>query len=226
MVSIIQFALVAVLLYSLPLWKRARPSVENNEKTTHEAIPLPQLIGLPGAKQVLVVFFCYCALEATVGLWGSSYLVVIRGIPEVTAARWISLYYIGITFGRFLSGFLAMKLRHKQIVQLGQLIIVAGIAIILLPIQELLLMAGFFLIGLGCAPIFPSLMHETPINFGSKYSQSMIGVQMASAYIGSTFMPPLFGVIGARVSYHLLPYYVGLLLLLMIFMVISLYKKI
>jgi len=224
-ISIIQFALVAVLLFSLPLWKKAQSPASNSEQTHQQILSVRQLIGLPGAKQVLLAFFCYCAIEHTVGLWGSSYLVTIHGIPAETAASWISLYYIGITFGRFLSGFLAIKLRHKQMVQLGQLLIGTGVVVLLLPIQDNFLLTGLFLIGIGCAPIYPSLLHETPNNFGSQYSQSVMGVQMACAYVGTTFMPPLFGVLGAKMSYELFPLFIGLLLVIMIFMVIFLYKK-
>ena len=224
-ISIIQFALVAVLLFSLPLWKKAQSPAGNSEQTHQQILSVRQLIGLPGAKQVLLAFFCYCAIEHTVGLWGSSYLVTIHGIPAETAASWISLYYIGITFGRFLSGFLAIKLRHKQMVQLGQLLIGTGVVVLLLPIQDNFLLTGLFLIGIGCAPIYPSLLHETPNNFGSQYSQSVMGVQMACAYVGTTFMPPLFGVLGAKMSYELFPLFIGLLLVIMIFMVIFLYKK-
>ncbi|MBE6907369.1 MAG: MFS transporter [Ruminococcaceae bacterium] len=224
-ISILQFALVVVLLFSLPLWKKVQSPVSESEETEQQVLSMRQLIGLPGAKQVLFTFFCYCGIEHTVGLWGSSYLVTIRGIPAVTAASWISLYFFGITFGRFLSGFLAIKLRHKQMVQLGQLLIGAGIIVLLLPIQGYFVLAGLFLIGFGLAPIYPSLIHETPINFGSRYSQSMIGLQMACAYVGTTFMPPLFGLLGSKVSYGLFPAFLGVLLLLMIFMVIQLYKK-
>lgn len=224
-ISFIQFALVVVLLFSLPLWKKAIPAKSQSKEIHQQVLPITQLIRLPGAKQVLIAFFCYCAIETTVGLWGTSYLVTIRGIPAVTAASWISLFYFGITSGRLLSGFLAMKLRHKQMVQLGQLLIAAGIIVLLLPIPAQFLLLGFFLIGIGCAPIYPSLLHETPNNFGSQYSQSVMGVQMACAYVGTTFMPPLFGFLGARMGYGLFPFFVGGLLLTMIFMVIFLYKK-
>ncbi len=223
-VSILQFALVAMLLFSLPLWKKAQPTSGENE-ANQKGPSIRQLIALPGAKQVLFAVFCYCGIEHTVGLWGSSYLVTVRGIEAATAASWISLFYIGITFGRFLSGFLAIKLRHKQMVQLGQILIAVGIVVLLLPIQGYFALAGLFLIGLGLAPIYPSLLHETPINFGSQNSQAMIGLQMACAYVGTTFMPPLFGLLGANISYGLFPVFLGVLLLIMVFMVSQLYKK-
>jgi len=224
-ISILQFMLVVALLFSLPLWKKVQSPASKNEETEQQVLSIRQLIGLPGAKQVLLTFFCYCGIEHTVGLWGSSYLVTIRGIPAATAASWISLYFIGITFGRFLSGFLAIKLRHKQMVQFGQILIGVGILVLFLPIQGYFVLGGLFLTGLGLAPIYPSLIHGTPINFGSQYSQSMIGLQMACAYVGTTFMPPLFGLLGANISYGLFPVFLGVLLMLMIFMVIQLYKK-
>lgn len=225
-ISILQFALVVVLLFSLPLWKKTQSPIRKSDETGQQALSKRQLVDLPGAKQVLLAFFCYCGIEHTVGLWGSSYLVTIRGIPAATAASWISLYFVGITFGRFLSGFLAIKLRHKQMVQFGQILIGAGIVVLFLPIQGYFVLTGLFLIGLGLAPIYPSLIHETPINFGSEYSQSMIGLQMACAYVGTTCMPPLFGLLGANISYGLFPVFLGALLLFMVLMVSQLYKKV
>lgn len=224
-ISFMQFALVLVLLMALPLWKKARGASDNREKSAPKALGIVQLTRLPGAKPILVAFFCYCSLETSVGLWGSSYLVAIRNITAETAARWISLYFLGITLGRFLSGFLAIKLAHKQMVRLGQLLIGFGVVLLLLPFSGLPLIAGLFLIGLGCAPIYPSLLHETPDNFGSEYSQSIMGMQMACAYAGTTFMPPLFGILAARISYGIFPLYLSALLVLMVFMVKLLYNK-
>ncbi len=224
-ISILQFVLVAVLLFSLPLWKKAQSPANESEETGRPSLTMKQLIGLPGAKQVLLAFFSYCGIESTVSLWGSSYLVTICGISAATSARWVSLYFIGITFGRFLSGFLSIKLLHKQMIQLGQILIGAGILVLFLPLQGYFALIGLFLIGIGLAPIYPSLIHETPINFGSQYSQSMIGLQMACAYVGTTLIPPLFGLLGVNMSYGLLPVFLGVLLLLMIFMVIQLYKQ-
>ena len=224
-VSMIQFSLVAILLMSIPLWKKVQSQENKSEKTDQQVLTIQELIRLPGAMQALMTFFAYCAIEATVGLWGSTYLVTIRGIDAVTAARWISFYFFGITLGRFLSGFLAMKLHHKQMVQLGLLLIGVGIAVLFLPVRGAFILAGLFLIGLGLAPIFPSLIHESPINFGIQYSQSMIGAQIGFANLGVTFMPPLFGLLGAKMSYGLLPVFLGFFLLFMVFMVMQLYQK-
>lgn len=225
-ISFIQFALVFVLFITLPLWKKGHGATDDKEKNTQKTLGIVQLAKLPGAKPTLVAFFCYCALESTVGLWGSSYLVVIRNISAETAARWLSLYYFGITLGRLLSGFLSIKLTHKQMVVLGQLIIGVGVLVLLLPLSGTPLVAGLFLIGLGCAPIYPSLLHETPENFGSEHSQSIMGIQMACAYVGTTLMPPLFGWLATSISYSLFPSYVGALLILMIVMVNLLYRKV
>jgi fucose permease len=204
---------------------------DNKEQTQetikeHKVLSVKELLQLPGAKQVLIAFFCYCAIEATTGLWGSSYMVTQRGITTETAARWTSLFYFGITFGRFLSGFITMKLNHKQMIRLGESIILLGVIALLLPFGNLILCAGFILIGLGCAPIYPSLLHETPVNFGAEYSQSIMGIQMACAYVGSTFIPPFFGLIASKISYSIMPFFTGGLLILMIVMIELLNKSI
>ncbi len=224
LISILQFVLVAVLLASLPLWKKARVAAGNDGKPTKNRLSTRQLAALPGAKQALLACFFYCATELTVGLWGSTYLVTIRGLAVETAASWVSLYYIGITFGRFLSGFLAIKLRHKQMVQLGQAVVGCGIVVLLLPVGGYLLLAGLFLIGLGLAPIYPSLLHETPLTFGSEHSQAMMGLQMACAYVGNSFVPPLFGLLAAQFGYGLLPVFMAILLLGMVLAVVRLYQ--
>ena len=225
-IGILQFALVAVLLLALPLWEKIPSATVENVDTKPATVPMRRLIRLSGTRQVLLAFFCYCGIEHTVGLWGSSYLVTVCEIAAETAAGWISLYFIGITFGRLLSGFFAIKLQHRQMIRLGLILIGVALVILLLPIQGVFVLFGLFLLGLGLAPIFPSLIHETPINFGSEYSGAMIGLQMACAYLGMTCMPPLFGRFGAKMSYALFPVFLGALFLLMIFMIIQLYKRI
>ena len=154
-----------------------------------------------------------------------SYLVMNRGISAETAAKWISLFYLGITFGRFLNGFLAMKLSDKTMIRIGQGIIAIGILSLFLPFKDIGLCISFILIGLGCAPIYPCIIHSTPENFGKNLSQVIIGVQMASAYMGSTFMPPLFGLIAEHITVKLFPFYLIALVIIM-FITVELLNKV
>lgn len=234
-VAIIQFILVAILFISLPLWKKGSrlnsveaENIEGIEKVIpeHKVISKKDLLGLPGAKQVLIAFFCYCSIEATTGLWGSSYAVMTHGIQADTAARWASLFFFGITFGRFLSGFVTLKLNNRQMVRLGEVFITVGIILIMLPAGQVTSLLGFILTGVGCAPIYPSLLHETPENFGAEYSQSIMGVQMACAYVGSTFIPPIFGAVASKLGYSIMPYFTGFLLILMFVMTEMLNKRV
>jgi fucose permease len=214
----IQTGLVVVLIASLPLWMRASNGQKAAE-TSGKVFSIKELLKVKGARQALTAFFCYCAVESTAGLWGSSFLVLLRGICPETAASWVSLYYFGITLGRFISGFLTMRINNRNLIRIGLVLIVTGILLVMTPSIDFILMCGFFMIGLGCAPIFPSLIHDTPENFGSDMSQSMIGLQMACAYVGTTLMPPLFGLIGQYISMGLLPVYLMIIAIVMIAMV-------
>ena len=224
-IGLIQVIFIAVLLLTLKSWKKVHTSSIDLKQEPSASLTMKQLMYLPGVKQSLIVFFSYCAIEATVGLWGASYLVVARGIAEETAALWISLYFLGITCGRFMAGFLTIKLSHKWMIGLGTSLIAVGVVIILLPVAGYSLLLALFLIGLGCAPIFPSLIHETPHNFGSTHSQSIVGLQMASAYIGAMFMPPLFGLIAAGINFRWFPIYISAFLILMAITTRLLYQK-
>ena len=212
-IGIIQLALTALLLLSLPLWKSA--ANDTNETGGGRALKLREVVALPGAKAVMLCFFCYCATEQTVGLWASSYLVTARGVDAVTAAQYGSLFFLGITVGRAVSGFLTLRLSDKQMVRLGQSLIALGVALLLLPLGNPIALAGLIIVGLGCAPVYPSLIHATPAHFGAERSQAIIGVQMASAYVGTSLMPPLFGLLAARVNVRLLPVYLLVLLAVM-----------
>ena len=172
---------------------------------------------LPGAKGVMTGFFCYCSVEATAGLWASSYMVN-RGISAETAAKWAALFYLGITLGRFICGFVTAKINDKNMIRIGQFLIAAGIVLLFLPFHNNLAFAGLILTGLGCAPIYPSLIHSTPDTFGADVSQSVIGVQMASAYVGTTFMPPLFGLLAGALGIRFYPAYLVIFLALMVVM--------
>ena len=218
-IAIIQIVLTAVLLCSLPLWK-GRPQVQDTSGSAVEAktLSVKEVLQLRGVKKVLICFFCYCALEQTTGLWASSYLTLYKGVPAEMAASFASMFFIGITAGRALNGFLAMKLNDVQMVRMGQGLIACGIIVMLLPLGAAVSLAGFVLIGLGCAPVYPCLIHATPTYFGADKSQAVIGIQMACAYVGTSLMPPLFGLIAAHITVSLLPVYLLALLALMILM--------
>jgi fucose permease len=221
-IGIIQFCLVLVLFLSLPLWKN-KPA-ENT--TQHNSIKFTKLFTIAGVREVIITFFCYCTIETVTGLWGASFLVIEKKIPPEIAAQWIALYYIGITFGRFISGFVTMKLNNRQMIRLGQIIIGCGIMVLVLPFGKNTLLPGLFMIGLGCAPIFPCLIHETPKNFGEEYSQAIMGIQVGSAYIGITLMPLLFGRIASYMSFKIFPIFIGIILIIKIIIVEILNKKI
>jgi fucose permease len=225
-IGLIQCCLVAVLFITISLWGKNKSQNSDEKNEPSKGIKLKELIHTAGVKQILVAFFCYCSLESTAGLWGSSFLVMERNISPEIAAQWISLYYIGITAGRFVSGFLTMKLNNRQMVRLGQVLIACGIIALIVPAGKILLLPGFFIIGLGCAPIYPSLLHETPKNFGSEKSQAIMGIQMASAYIGTTFMPPLFGKAVTYFSFKFFPIFIGGILILNVIMVELLNRRV
>lgn len=217
-IGIIQIILVICLVISLPLWK-AKQEVSATEAREVKSLSLKDTIKLPGAKAILTAFFCYCALEATAGLWASSYLVLHKGINAETAAKWASLFYLGITIGRFISGFVTDKLSNKNMVRIGQCIAGLGTLILLIPMGDVITLVGLILVGLGCAPIYPSLLHETPNNFGADKSQSIMGMQMACAYVGATFMSPVFGFIAEHINIRLYPLYLMFFVVLMFVMV-------
>ena len=221
-IGILQLALTAVLMFSLPRWKKTGAV---DESKPAKSLSIPQILKIPGTKEVMIAFFCYCALESTAGLWASSFLVMEHGISEETAAALATLFYTGITVGRFASGFVTYKLNDKNMIRLGETIIAFGVLAMLLPFGEKSAMAGIVLLGLGCAPIYPCTIHSTPAHFGKDKSQAIIGVQMACAYFGSLFMPPLFGVLANNISAGILPYYVGILTLTM-FLVMEKLNKI
>ena len=217
-IAVLQIILTGILVFSLPLWKGRSAGGETDSAAEGKALSLGEIIRIPGAREIMLCFFCYCALEQTSGLWASSYLTLFKSIPAETAARFAGLFYIGITVGRALSGFLTMKLNDVQMIRLGQGIIAAGILTLFLPGPAFLSLAGLILIGLGCAPVYPCIIHSTPAHFGADKSQAVIGVQMASAYIGTCIMPPIFGLIANHISVGLFPLYLLLILILMFIM--------
>ena len=228
-IGVLQIVLTAILVFSLPLWKERKTSESpgnTNENTTLEKpLTLPQIIKILGAKEVMLCFFCYCAIEQTAGLWASSYLTLFKGVSAETAARFAGMFFIGITVGRAINGFIAMKLQDSQMIRLGQSIIAIGVIVMLLPGPHIISLAGLILIGLGCAPVYPCIIHSTPAHFGAGRSQALIGVQMASAYVGTCLMPPIFGLIANHISIALFPVYIMALLILMVIMHELLSKK-
>lgn len=216
-ISLIQIALTSVLFLTLPLWKEKKTDNKTKEEG-YKNYSLKEVIALPGAMSIMIAFFSYCALEATTGLWAASYLVLNRGIAAEIAAKWAASFYFGITIGRFISGFITFKMNNKNMVRLGQGIIILGLLLLILPFSNYTVFIGLILIGLGCAPIYPSLIHSTPTNFGKNVSHSIIGVQMASAYLGTTLMPPLFGFLQEHFDIRLYPIYLIILAFLMILM--------
>ena len=227
-IAILQIALTAILFLSLPLWEKKQEltSASSLVEGNNRPLSLREIIRIPGAKEVMVTFFCYCALEQTTGLWASSYLVLRRGLSADTAAGFASLFFVGITLGRALSGFLTLKFNDTQMIRLGQGFTASGILFLFLPFGNGSALIGLGLIGLGCAPVYPSIIHATPKHFGAEKSQAMIGVQMAAAYVGTCLMPPVFGLIANHISVGLLPLYLLLILALMVFMHEKMLKKI
>lgn len=204
-ISFLQMALTLILLLSLPLWKKQELPLSGGETVRPQTPQWGKLLKRPGVKAALTAFFFYSALELTTGLWGSSYMVAVRGISAETAAKWISLFYLGITAGRFFSGFLTLRFSDDAMVRLGEGTAIVGIILMLLPLHNLFLCLGLILTGLGCAPIYPSLLHATPQRFGKSLSQSLMGTQMAISYLGSTTMPPVSGFLSEKISMGLYP---------------------
>lgn len=204
-ISFLQMALTLILLLSLPLWKKQEQPLSGGETVRPQTPQWGKLLKRPGVKAALTAFFFYSALELTTGLWGSSYMVAVRGISPETAAKWISLFYLGITAGRFFSGILTLRFSDDAMVRLGEGTAIVGIILLLLPLHNLFLCVGLILTGLGCAPIYPSLLHATPQRFGKSLSQSLMGTQMAISYLGSTTMPPVSGFLSEKISMGLYP---------------------
>lgn len=218
--GIFQIVLVTVLIAAIPLWDKVKAR-KNDIVETDKNLPLFAALKIKGVKLALLVFLFYCGIEANAILWGGSYLYKTKGLDPPFAASWVSLFLTCITVGRFLTGLFTFKMSNNIMIYIGILIILAGVILMIFPLSLPFALTGFLMVGFGCAPIFPCMLHETPVRFGNKASQSIMGFQMASAYIGTTFLPPLFGFMASFTSMALMPVY---LLMFSIFLLISFVK--
>ena len=217
-IAVMQVVLTIILFASLPLWKERKDEVQADSGHKRKPLSLREIFRIPGAREILVAFFCYSAVEQTCGLWASSFLNLSKGISAEQAASFGAMFFIGITVGRAINGFFAMRMHDESMIRMGQVLILLGIVTVMLPAGDAVALAGLILIGLGCAPIYPCIIHSTPTHFGKDKSQAIIGVQMAAAYIGTMLMPPLFGILANHLSISLLPIYLLVLLAIMAFM--------
>jgi fucose permease len=217
-VAVIQIVLTVILFITMPLWKKVHSTNEANNEVSTKPLGIAGALKIKGVSFVLLSFFAYCGLEATTILWSSSYLVQHRGVDAVTAASFGALFLIGITIGRFFSGLIADRMGDRRMIRIGGSIVLTGVILVLIPFNTgLPALIGLIAMGLGCAPIYPAIIHSTPANFGKENSQAIVGIQMASAYTGSTFMPPLFGVI-LNFDIGIFPFFLLFFAVLMILM--------
>jgi len=219
-VASMQFLLVIILLVTLPIWRRqagqqsAGSSAGEAKGSLSDTEAKPKLAH--GVKYALASFLFYCGIETTVGLWGSSYLVNVRGLPADDAAFWVSVYFGGITIGRFITGFVTFRASNRLLIRTGQATALAGTLLLLLPLPTGFALAGLLITGLGLAPIFPSMLHETPNRFGQAHAGRIMGYQMAVAYTGSTLVPPLLGLLAGFMTVGIFPLYLVILALAML----------
>ena len=214
-IGLVQLGIALLLLCTLPVWKiHSRTEEAGGEKV----LGLRGALRIRGVPLLLIGFFAYCAAEATAMNWASTYFAEVKGVADEQAAQFASLFYIGITASRFLCGFLSDKLGDRKMILAGAAVLLGGIALLLIPAPNALAIAGFVIIGFGCGPVYPSIVHSTPANFGAENSGAIIGIQMASAYVGSTFIPPLFGLLGRALGFAVLPFFLLVFLFLMITM--------
>ena len=222
-----QLAIAALTVLALPLWKKVRHAQNGEEEEeTPRVLSFPALMKMPKVRMACLVFIGYCALEYTCGTWGSTFLVNAKGAAADTAARMVTFYYVGLALGRFLSGVLAGRLHSRQLVKIGQMILLAAVVSLFLPLPFAFCSVSLFFIGLGNGPIFPNMLHLTPELFGKDLSQAVIGAEMATSYIGVLLAPALFGLIAQNVTAALFPVYLLVLYALMITgTAASVYKK-
>lgn len=226
-IGLLQVVLTFLILLSLPLWRRQpknKSQVETSETNELSNISILKVMKLPGFWYIIISFFSYYALETTAGLWISSYLVYAEGLPKDVSAAWASIFYLGITIGRIINGFFTYKFNNTQLIRAGSVIAATGIFCVMLLFGATGSAIGFILIGLGFAPIFPCIIHNTPYFFGENNSQAVVGVEMAFSAVGSLIMPTLFGIIAEKLTIELLPFYLAFFLILLISTYDKLYK--
>ncbi len=217
-VSMIQIILTVLLFLSLPLWKKCNNTIPDSEDY-ESPIGLKDALKIKGVIFVLISFFSYCAFESTAGLWVGTYLVENLGMNSQTAANFASLFYLGITFGRFLCGFIADKFGDKNMIRMGVATMFLGVVLVMIPVNITIIpLVGLMIAGIGAAPVYPCIIHATPNNFGKENSHAIIGIQMASAYVGSTFMPPVFGFLAENVNIAIYPFYLLVFVVLLFVM--------
>lgn len=231
-IGVLQVVLVLALIVAVPLWNRVRSlktevTVTSDGDRDHEKPHQPLFFALRirGVKVALVAFLCYCGIESTMGLWGGSFLFKTKGLDASTAAAWVSLFYASITAGRFVTGFITYRLKNETLIRAGAIIVMMGVAVMLAPLDLSFTLMGFILVGFGCAPIYPCMLHETPRRFGVDNAQAIMGFQMAVAYVGATFLPPLFGFIATATTLSLLPLFLIVYVVLLFTSTIALGRK-
>lgn len=219
-VGYIQLGITLLLLVTLPVWRVNKKT----DVTQQKQLGVFGAFKIKGVPFLLIGFFAYCAAEATAMNWASTYFVEVKGVSAEQAAQLASLFYIGLTAGRFISGFIADKIGDRKMIVIGTSVLSCGIISLLIPAPSVVAIIGFIVIGFGCAPIYPCIIHSTPTNFGAENSGSIIGIQMAGAYVGSTFIPPLFGLLGRRLGFEIMPVYLAIFAVLMIIMTESTFR--
>ncbi|MDE5596356.1 MAG: MFS transporter [Lachnospiraceae bacterium] len=212
---IIQLCITLLLLFTLPIWKKVHPQT-NEEQQILKTLTLKAILKIPGVKTMCCLFITTCAIEYTCGGWGSTFLVEYKHMAADQAAQMVMFYYIGIAFGRFLSGILATRLNSWQIIKIGQCVLGAALILLLLPLSPIIVAIGLFLIGLGNGSLFPNFNYLTPKNFGEDVSQSVMGTQMAASYVGIMIAPALCGILGQLINMSVFPVYLLVFYLIMI----------
>ena len=211
--SYIQILILLVCIFSRPLWKA---NGKDEEEDHSNSVGIREALKVPAIIFTLVAFYAYCAGEATCFLWTPSYFAGTKeGLSADTIASFGSLIFGGLMLGRLISGFISNKLGDRKLIRIGIFIELIGIIMVFLPdVDYRIAVAGFVIIGTGMGPVYPAIQHMAPANFGKKYSAAAIGLQMASAYVGSTFMPMVFGILQQKVGIVIMPVYILIFALL------------